>query len=113
MYTNNIKNVKVEDVDMEGARNAKIQWLITKDHGAQNFAMRRFILEKDAVIPKHQHPWEHEIFVLSGSGIVGAGNEEKELGPGDFAFIPPDVPHWYRKTSKDDWIFICIIPYKK
>ncbi len=74
--------------------------------------MRRFILGKNGYIPVHQHPWEHEIYVLLGKGIVGAMNEEKVLESDNYAYIPPNVPHWYKSLS-DEWIFLCIIPYKK
>lgn len=112
MLTGNIDEIKIENVEMEGSEDAKIQWLITKKQGAFNYAMRRFILGKNGFIPKHQHPWEHEIYVLKGEGIIGAGTEEKKLGPNNFAYIPPDIPHWY-KSSSAEWVFLCIIPYRK
>ena len=34
--------VKLEDVTMEGASKVKVRWLITKEMGAKNFAMRIF-----------------------------------------------------------------------
>ncbi len=112
MYVEKIENVKKEEVKMEGIKNVWIQWLISKEEGAENYAMRLFTVGKDGVIPRHQHPWEHEIFILQGKGIIGAGEEEKEVEEGSFAYIPPNVPHWYRNTGEEDWKFICIIPMK-
>ncbi|MCD6474369.1 MAG: cupin domain-containing protein [Thermoplasmata archaeon] len=112
MYHNNINNVKKEKVEMEGAVGAWIQWLITKERGAANYAMRLFTIEPDGKIPRHQHPWEHEIFVLEGTGIIGCCEEEKEVKEGDFLYIEPDVPHWYRNNGDKPWKFLCIIPYK-
>ncbi len=109
MYVSHISKIRKEEVDI--AKNVWVQWLITKEHGAKNFAMRLFTVAPGASIPKHQHPWEHEIFVLKGYGIIGAGNEEREVGEGNFAYIQPDVPHWYRNIGDEEWIFLCMIPY--
>ena len=38
-------SVPAEDVTMEGAEKVTIRWLISKDDGAPNFAMRLFDME--------------------------------------------------------------------
>ncbi len=111
MKAGHVNDVPVEPVEMKGAEGVYIQWLIKKEDGAKNYAMRRFILKPGARIPRHMHGWEHEIFVLSGKGKVGAGEEEVEVGPGSFLYIEPDIPHWYENTGDEDWVFLCIIPY--
>ena len=111
MYVEKIENVKKEKVEMEGGKGIWIQWLISKNI-ADNYAMRLFTVEKDGVIPKHHHPWEHEIYILQGKGIIGAGDEEREVEEGYFAYIPPNIPHWYINTGNGDWKFLCIIPMK-
>lgn len=112
MYASNIKDIESNEVDMEGAKNASIQWLITKKNGANNFALRRFVLKKGGYIPPHQHPWEHEIYILKGEGVVVAGETQKTMKEGDFAYIEPDVVHWYKNDKESEWIFLCAIPYK-
>ena len=59
--------IEAEDVDMEGASKVKVRWLITKEMGAKNFAMRVFEIEPDGYSPLHKHPWEHEVFILEGA----------------------------------------------
>ncbi len=118
MYVSHVDKVKKEKVEMTGidgeeTRGVWIQWLIREEQGAENYAMRLFTVEPGGVIARHQHPWEHEIFVLEGKGIIGAGEEEVEVSAGNFAYIEPDVPHWYRNTGDGLWKFICIIPIKK
>ncbi len=112
MYIKHVREVKEEEVNYEGSINAKIQWLITKDVGANHFAMRRFIIKKDGKIPKHQHDWEHEIYMLSGRGVVGIDEEEVEVDKDMFIYIPPNKPHWFRNPYNEDCIFLCLIPYK-
>lgn len=118
MYVSHVEKVKKEKVDMEGmdgqkTRGVWIQWLIREEQGAENYALRLFTVKPGGVIPKHQHPWEHEIFVLEGEGIIGAGDKEVEVSAGNFAYIEPDIPHWYRNTGEKEWKFLCIIPIRK
>lgn len=109
MYVSHIDEVEVEKVEI--GTDAYIQWLITEKEGAGNFIMRRFIIKPGGSIAKHNHPYEHEIYVISGRGIIGHEKEgEKEVRAGCFAFIEPNVTHWYRNNGDEDWIFICIIP---
>ena len=65
----NFKDVKLEDVSVEGAKNTKIRWLISKEENAPNFAMRMFEVEKGGNTPFHKHAWEHEVFVVEGDGL--------------------------------------------
>jgi hypothetical protein len=53
--------VQAEDVLVEGASRVKVRWLITKEMGAENFAMCVFEVEPDGYSPLHKHAWEHEV----------------------------------------------------
>jgi len=114
VYIKRISDIEEKIVDIEGAKDTTIQWLITKENaGAKNFAMRRFVIKPGGKIPKHHHPWEHEIYVLSGKGIVGAADKEYEVSKDMVLYIPPDIDHWYRNPFDESFIFLCIIPYKE
>ena len=113
VYVGHVSEVEEEDVDPSMARDAKIQWLINEEKGAINYALRRFRILPGGEIRRHQHPWEHEIYVLSGKGVIGCCDGEVEVTEGNFLFIPPDKPHWYRNPSTEDFVFLCIIPIKK
>ena len=54
----------------EGAVRLKVRWLVTKDIGASNFAMRLFEMQPGGNSPLHSHDWEHEVFILEGEGTV-------------------------------------------
>jgi mannose-6-phosphate isomerase-like protein (cupin superfamily) len=50
--------------------------------------------------PLHVHHDSDEgFYVLEGEVTVWAGDEQRVLGPGEFAFGPKGVPHTYRVTS--------------
>ena len=104
------QEVKAQDV--EGAAGVKIRWLITKDVGAENFAMRLFEVESGGFKPLHSHPWEHEVFILKGQGLVVGGAEERVFREGDVVLVPSNEIHQFRNTSEHAVKFLCMIPYR-
>ena len=106
------KTVPAEDVE-SGAFKVKIRWLVTKDIGAKNFAMRLFDVESGGYTPLHTHPWEHEIFILEGEGVVFDGDKETPFKTGDVIFVPPNEKHQFKNIGKNLTKFICLIPYLK
>ena len=104
------RDVEAKDAD-EGASKLKVRWLITKDMGAENFAMRFFEMEPEGYSPFHSHPWEHEVFILEGEGIVVGGGEERKFRTGDVIFVPPNETHQFKNTGETTVKFLCLIPY--
>jgi quercetin dioxygenase-like cupin family protein len=104
--------VKAKDAD-DGASKLKVRWLITKEIGAKNFAMRLFEMEPGGYSPLHEHSWEHEVFILDGEGCVFDGEKTKEFKTGDAVFIPPDERHQFKNNGKKPLKFLCLIPYTK
>jgi quercetin dioxygenase-like cupin family protein len=45
------------------------------------------------MVPTHSHPHEQIGMVYRGRAILRIGDEEREVGPGDFYCIPAGVPH--------------------
>ncbi len=101
-----------EKVEMEGAKDATIQWLIAKEHGAPNFAMRRFRVKPGGYTPYHTHDYEHEVYVLDGKGVAIIEGEEYPLEKDSFILVPPNLRHQFRNTGDSDLIFLCVIPIK-
>ena len=98
--------------DFPGVPGVTVRWLIGKKEGAPNFAFRVFDMHPGAVVPPHNHDWEHEVFVLAGNGIVRVDDEERHLKEGDFVFIPPNAKHQFINDSGEIFRFICVIPLK-
>ncbi|MFC4541081.1 cupin domain-containing protein [Halosolutus amylolyticus] len=84
--------------------------LIADEHGAPNFAIRRFVLEAGAEVPKHTNAVEHEQYVLEGEYTVGIGDEERTVEAGDSLLIPADTVHWYRNEGDERGAFLCAVP---
>jgi quercetin dioxygenase-like cupin family protein len=85
-----------EKVETDGAKGAIIRHVITDKDGAPNFNMRVLSIEPGGKSPNHNHPWEHEFFVLSGRGIAEVDDKEVNLKQGDVVYVPPNVQHCMR-----------------
>jgi len=109
MFVKHYTEVPEKDTGFEGVT---VRWLVSPKIGAKNYAMRYFVLKKDAKIPLHHHDWEHEIFILKGEGVITGGDREAHVKAGDFLYVPPNEPHAYHALS-DTFEFLCIIPAKK
>ena len=107
----NYKDVKPETID-EDARGVQIRWIITEDMGARNFVMRHFEISPNGYTPLHTHNWEHEIFIISGTGKVVGDNTEKSFVPGDVIFVPGNELHQFRNTGEESLTMLCLIPSK-
>lgn len=95
---------------VENAKDAFIQWLIKKEDGAPNFALRRIVLKSGGSSPHHSHNYEHEIYVLSGQGKALLDEKEFPLNDGCFLLIKPNLKHQIINIGKNDFIFLCIVP---
>ncbi|WP_424013621.1 cupin domain-containing protein [Halorubrum xinjiangense] len=84
--------------------------LLDESDGAPNFAMRRFELAPGAEVPRHTNAVEHEQYVLAGEYVVGVGDEEHVVSPGDALLIPAGAEHWYRNEGDEPGAFICVVP---
>jgi quercetin dioxygenase-like cupin family protein len=105
--------VKLEKVETVGASKVKVRWLITKEMGAKNFAMRIFEIEPNGFTPLHTHSWEHEVFILEGEGQLFDSKKVTPFKAEDVIFIQADEWHQFKNTGKADLKFICLIPNPK
>ena len=55
----------------------------------------------------HKHPEEQMINVLSGKFRVRIGTEERILGPGEAALVPPNTEHEARAVDNEVEIISC------
>ena len=84
--------------------------VIGADDGAPNFCMRIFGVEPGSSTPSHSHAWEHEVFILSGQGVVMSEKGETKITSGSVVFVPPDEHHCFVNKGEETLRFICLIP---
>ncbi|NLX35445.1 MAG: cupin domain-containing protein [Chloroflexi bacterium] len=102
---------EIEAQPTEGAPGASIRWAIGKNVGAPNFVTRVIEIEPGGATPYHQHPWEHEVFVLDGAGVVKTVDGETPISPRMCVYVSPDEEHQFRNTGDQVLRFLCIIPF--
>jgi quercetin dioxygenase-like cupin family protein len=102
-----------QDVEAESVGDGiTIRWAIGRDEGAPNFALRVIEFAPGVVFPSHEHPYEHEIFVLEGKGVVEGPQTTVAMRPGVVIYVPPDEVHGYRNCGDSPLRFVCVIPHR-
>lgn len=105
------ERMELEPVRIEGAVGAAMRCLIGERDGAERFTMRQFEIAPAGHTPRHAHNYEHEVFVLEGTGVVMEGNLENPLRPGTVVFVPPNQVHQFRNTGSVPLKFLCLVPH--
>ena len=105
--------IKLENMKEPGAEGIRVRWLIKKDDGAPNFAMRLFELQPRGYSPLHSHSWEHEVYILEGDCKVTCDGKEKNASAGYVVFIPPNSEHQFANVGKSTLKFLCLVPHHK
>ena len=106
--------IKVQDFrDVEAKpeiEGVMMRVVIGPDEGAPYFTMRVFDVEPGHSTPHHSHWWEHEVFVLSGEGVVKTEDGYVHIGQGSTVFVPGGEMHQFQNRGDSVLRFICLIP---
>ena len=89
----------------------RMRCLIGPDDAAPSFSMRQFEVAPGGHTPKHAHAYEHEVFVLEGTGVVLEGEREHPLRPGMAVYVAAERLHQFRNTGTGTLKFLCLIPH--
>lgn len=103
----------VVDEPVEGMPGVTIRVLLGPSVGARQFAMRLFEVLPGAEIPRHNHWYEQEMFVLQGLGRCDAVDGTHELAAGSVVWIAPDEPHAFANVGDEVLRFICCVPLRQ
>jgi quercetin dioxygenase-like cupin family protein len=90
----------------------QVREMITAQDGAPTFAMRVFDVAPGAATPYHTHAWEHEVYIVSGTGRVRAEGTETPFKPGDSVYIAPTERQCFVADAGAPVQMICCIPSK-
>ena len=110
MKVNHFEDAEQAAVPMDGAVGCQMRRLLGPEDGTPTFAMRQFEVAPGGHTPRHSHPYEHEVFVLEGEGVVVEGEQEHPLAAGDVIFVVPDEIHQFRNTGPQPLKFLCLVP---
>ena len=68
--------------------------LITLDDNPPTCTMTYTEIVPDGTSSHHIHEWEHEVYIIEGSGTLVCDGKEYPVKAGDAMFIPPNVDHY-------------------
>ena len=108
MKVKTLESIQPEQI----GQGVRLRQAISTQDGADNFYMRVFEVDADAKgPPPHSHPYEHEMYIISGRGVLVGENGTTPFKTGDIIFIPPGEQH--QLIQEGDLRFICLIPADK
>jgi mannose-6-phosphate isomerase-like protein (cupin superfamily) len=91
---------------MQVLKQAELPWsvfsheLVGADHGDLGIS----VILLDAAPGKgprlHTHPYDEVLIVLEGEANAFAGDEERQVGPGDVVIVPAGEPHGFLNTGQ-------------
>ena len=102
--------VEAEAVKVENAKDITMRLLIGPDDEAPTFNMRLFEVALGGYTPRHTHDWEHEVYVLTGAGVVLEIGQNRPIAAGDCIYVPPNEEHQFRNTGSENLKFLCLVP---
>ncbi|MBL1218616.1 MAG: cupin domain-containing protein [Planctomycetes bacterium] len=110
MFVRKPSDVQDNPVDMEGVQGVSMRLLLGRADGAPTFAMRQFTVKPGGHTPRHQHDYEHGVYIAHGSGTVEFGGKDHHVAAGDALFIEPNQIHQFRADQGDELVFLCMVP---
>ncbi len=110
MIVKKVVDVSRNPAEMDGAKAVHKQVLISEADGAPNFRMRLFTVAPGGHTPCHEHPFEHEVFVLEGHGKLVTPAKEFPLEKEYVCLVPPNETHQFVNAGNEDFRIICLIP---
>ncbi|NPA16026.1 MAG: cupin domain-containing protein [Deferribacteres bacterium] len=105
-FVKNEKEIPFSEVEEKGAKGVRIKVLIDGPH----FVMRMFEVEPGGHTPFHSHRWEHEVYVLEGSGKVTIEKEIFPIEKGSVVLVESQEKHQFVNSGKTPLKFLCLIP---
>ena len=112
MLIRNINQTPTKPVEMDGVKGVKMAVMVGRGDGAPNFALRHFQVEAGGHSPRHQHDYEHEVFIVSGGGTVLLEGAERPIKQGDVVYVPADSEHQF-KAGATGMNFLCLVPVER
>ncbi len=68
--------------------------LISVEDNPPTLTMAYQVIEPGKTSLHHMHPWQHENYILEGSGVLVCDGKEYPVKEGDGMFIPGNVDHY-------------------
>ena len=111
-----MKKVNERDIkpsSPEGTKGVDFRPMVADNMAAPNFYLRVFDVEPGGHTPLHRHPWEHEIYVVSGEGRIALEEGGEKLSKGDALLVESGELHQFVNDGRAVLKLVCVIPKPK
>ncbi len=78
------------------------------DGTAPGVSLARASLEPGQATSPHTLDFLEIYYVLSGRGVMHAGQESQEVSPESCVYLPPGVEQWLENTGNQTLVFLCV-----
>lgn len=99
-----------QPLSMEGADGVAMQVMVGRNDGAPNFALRHFCVQPGGHTPRHQHNYEHEVYIVEGTATVECDGARHRVSAGDVLFVEPNRMHQFVNDGNGPLRFLCLVP---
>lgn len=113
MLIRNIDDTPRKPVEMDGVKDTTMAIMVGREDEAPNFALRQFQVEPGGHTPHHSHDFEHEVYVVAGTGQVLLEGEFRPIRQGDVLFVPAEETHQFKATGAEPLRFLCMVPVNR
>jgi quercetin dioxygenase-like cupin family protein len=110
MLIRRAEDIPGKPMDMDGVKGVSMRLIVGRSDGAPTFAMRHFTVEPGGYTPHHSHNYEHEVYIVEGSGRVEQSGEQHDIRAGDVVFVQPNNVHQFVNTGTTPLKFLCMVP---
>jgi quercetin dioxygenase-like cupin family protein len=110
MVIKSLASTPAEQINETGVLGVTRQILLGPQDGAPNFTMRCFTVAPGGYTYYHAHDYEHEIFIVSGTGIARGKNREVQIKSNEAILVPPNEIHQILNPHPEPLVFLCLIP---
>lgn len=110
MLIRRAESTEATPITMEGVKDVTMRLMVGRKDGAPNFSMRHFTVEPGGHTPRHQHNYEHEVFIVAGRGRVEYDGDFHDVKAGDVLFVEPNRMHQFKAAADESLQFLCLVP---
>ena len=110
MLIRRAEDIPGKPMDMDGVKGVSMRLIVGRSDGAPTFAMRHFTVEPGGYTPHHSHNYEHEVYIVEGSGRVEQSGQHRDIQAGDVVFVEPNNVHQFVNTGTTPLKFLCMVP---
>jgi quercetin dioxygenase-like cupin family protein len=79
----------------EGTQGVRVSDLFGTGEGACRVGLHLYEIQPGGQTAYHAHVWEHQVYLLEGTGTVRGPEGDQPVGPGDAVLVPAGEPHQF------------------